>query len=154
MSLLINVDIKKDGGYFLTGESKLEADDATHLVLITRACVDATASLTNGCVLEIHQLEEKRSDLRKVLLLKLAYSVEQLFTYASLVYTFEDPGESQQRNPIFYRVFHLSIQCMQAVLTDPDIQVTVFVNLFTLIILIQTIDKVTTCRFKQLPCKW
>lgn len=105
------------------GESELEADGITHLVLITRACVDATASLTNNCIQEIHQLEEKRSNLRKVLLLKLAYSVEQLFTYAALVYTFEGPGESEETNPVFYRVLHLSIQCIQAVLTDPDIQV-------------------------------
>lgn len=87
--------------------------------------MDATASLTNNCVQEIHQLEEKRSNLRKVLLLKIAYSVEQLFTYAALVYTFEGPGESEETNPVFYRVLHLSIQCIQAVLTDPDIQVTI-----------------------------
>lgn len=110
---------------FLAGESKLEADGITQLVLINKACVDATASLTNSCVQEIHQLEEKRSNLRKVLLLKLVFSVEQLFTYAALAYTFECPGESQETNPVFYRVLHLSIQCIRAVLTDTDIQVTI-----------------------------
>lgn len=110
---------------FLTGESELEADGITHYVSITRACVDATVSLTNNCVQAIHQLEGKRSNLRKMLLLKLAYSVEQLFAYAALVYTSEGPGESQEMNPVFYRVLHHSIQCTRAVLTDPDIQVTI-----------------------------
>ncbi|XP_047954484.1 protein SWEETIE [Salvia hispanica] len=105
------------------GLSELEADGVTHFVSITRASVEATVSLTNDCVQAIHQLEEKRSNLRKLLLLKLAYSVEQLFTYAALVCTFEGPGERQEMNPVFYRVLHRSIECTRAVLTDPDIQI-------------------------------
>ncbi|XP_042026090.1 protein SWEETIE-like [Salvia splendens] len=105
------------------GQSELEADGVTHFVSITRASVDATVSLTNDCVQAIHQLEEKRSNLRKMLLLKLSYSVEQLFTYATLVYTFEGPRERQEMNPVFYRVLHHSIECARAVLTDPDIQI-------------------------------
>lgn len=110
---------------FLTGESELEADGITQLTLITRACLDATASLTNYCIQAIHQLEGKRSNLHKMLLLKLAYSVEQLFAYAALLYTFEGPGENQEMNPVFYRILHHSIQSTRAVLTDPDIQVTI-----------------------------
>lgn len=110
---------------FVTGESDLGADGITHLVSITRACLNATASLANDCVQAIHHLENKRSNLRKVLLLKLAYSVEQFFSYATLAFVFEGPGESQERNPVLYRVLHLSIQCIRAVLTDSDIQVTI-----------------------------
>lgn len=110
---------------FLAGESELEADGITQLSLITRACVDATASLTNDCIQAIHQLEGKRSNLRKMLLLKLAYSVEQIFEYAALLYTFEGPGENQEMNPVFYRILHRSIQSTRAMLTDPDIQVTI-----------------------------
>lgn len=110
---------------FLTGESELEADSITHFVSITRACVDATVSLTNNCIQAIHQLEEKRSNMHKMLLLKLAYSVEQLLTYAAVLYTSADSGENQEINPVFYRFLHHSIQCTRAVLTDPDIQVTI-----------------------------
>ncbi|KAL1536904.1 protein SWEETIE-like [Salvia divinorum] len=109
------------------GQSELEADGVTHFVSITRASVDATVSLTNDCVQALHQLEEKSFNLRKVLLLKLAYSMEQLFTYTALVYTFECPGERQEMNPVFYRVLHHSIECTRAVLTDPDIQIQAIV---------------------------
>ncbi|KAI3451757.1 hypothetical protein Pfo_008422 [Paulownia fortunei] len=105
------------------GKSELGADGITHLVSITRACLNATASLTNDCIHAIHQLENKRSNLRKMLLLKLAYSVEQFFSYATLAFAFEGPGESQESNPVLYRVLHLSIQCIQAVLTDSNIQI-------------------------------
>ncbi|KAL8476600.1 hypothetical protein ACS0TY_029047 [Phlomoides rotata] len=105
------------------GESELGADGISQLVSVTRACLNATVTLTNSCVQAIHQLEKKRSNLRKMLLLKLAYSVEQLFSYATLAYSSEAPRESQERKPVLYRVLHLSIQSIQTVLTDSDIQI-------------------------------
>lgn len=109
---------------FITGNSELGADDITQLVSITRACLSATASLTNDCVQAIHQLGDKCSSLHKILLLKLAYSVEQIFSYATLAFDFEGPGESRESNLLLYRVLHLSIQCLRTVLTDSNIQVT------------------------------
>ncbi|KAG8384070.1 hypothetical protein BUALT_Bualt04G0079800 [Buddleja alternifolia] len=105
------------------GKSELGADDITHLASITRACLNATASLTNDCLQAIHQLEHKRSNLRKMLLLKLAYSIELLFSYAALAFTFEGPGEGPESNPVLSKLLHLSIHCIQAVLTDSDIQI-------------------------------
>ncbi|KAL0332487.1 UNVERIFIED_CONTAM: protein SWEETIE [Sesamum calycinum] len=104
-------------------KSELGADGITHLLSITRACLNATVSLTNDCVQAIHQLENKRSRLHKMLLLKLAYSVEQFFSYATLAFVFEGPGENQESNPLLSRGLHLSIQCIESVLTDSDIQV-------------------------------
>ncbi|KAK4416508.1 protein SWEETIE [Sesamum alatum] len=104
-------------------KSELGADGITHLVSITRACLNATFSLTNDCVQAIHQLENKRSSLHKMLLLKLAYSVEQFFSYATLAFVFEGPGENQENNPLLSRGLHLSIQCIESVLTDSDIQI-------------------------------
>ncbi|PIN01995.1 hypothetical protein CDL12_25491 [Handroanthus impetiginosus] len=105
------------------GKSELGADDITQLVSITRACLNAAASLTNESVQAIHQLENKKSNVRKMLLLKLACSVEQVFSYATLALAFEGPGESGESNPVLFRVLHLSIQCIQAVLTDSDVQI-------------------------------
>ncbi|KAK6150978.1 hypothetical protein DH2020_015910 [Rehmannia glutinosa] len=102
--------------------SEIGADGLTLLVSITRACLNATASLTNDCVQAIHQLENKRSNLCKMLLLKLACSVELFFSYAALAFALEGPGESRESNPVLYRTLHLSIQCIQSVLTDSNIQ--------------------------------
>ncbi|KAL3630335.1 hypothetical protein CASFOL_023319 [Castilleja foliolosa] len=105
------------------GNSELGSDGSTQLVSITRACLNATASLTNDCVQAIHQLENKRSESRKMLLLKLAYSVELYFSYASLAFALEGPGENRESNPVLYRLLHLSIQSIQSVLTDSNIQI-------------------------------
>ncbi|KAK4393625.1 protein SWEETIE [Sesamum angolense] len=109
--------------FYSGGKSEFGADDITHLLSITRACLNATVSLTNDCVQAIHQLENKRSRLHKMLLLKLAYSVEQFFSYATLAFVFEGPGENQESNPLLSRGLHLSIQCIESVLTDSDIQI-------------------------------
>ncbi|KAL7101750.1 hypothetical protein ACP275_08G074200 [Erythranthe tilingii] len=105
------------------GNVGLRADGSTQLVSTTRACLNATTSLTNDCVQAIHQLSDKKSNLLKILLLKLAYSIEQLFSYATLAFAFEGPGESQESNPVLYKVLHLSIQCIQAVFTDSNPQI-------------------------------
>ncbi|KAK6150970.1 hypothetical protein DH2020_015902 [Rehmannia glutinosa] len=105
------------------GNSEIGAHGLTQLVSITRACLNATASLTNDCVQAIHQLENKRSNLRKMLLLKLACSVELFFSYAALAFALEGPGESRESNPVLYRTLHLSILCIQSVLTDSNIQI-------------------------------
>ncbi|GFQ05127.1 heat repeat-containing protein 5b [Phtheirospermum japonicum] len=105
------------------GNLELGSDGLTQMVSTTRACLNATASLTNECVQAIHQLENKKSESRKMLLLKLAYSVELLFSYASLAFALEGPGENRESNPVLYRALHLSIQSIQSVLTDSNIQI-------------------------------
>lgn len=61
-----------------------------------------------------------------MLLLKLAFSVELFFSYAPLAFALDGPGENQERNPVLYRELHFSIQSIQAVLTDSNIQVSLF----------------------------
>ncbi|KAL6520097.1 hypothetical protein OROHE_017240 [Orobanche hederae] len=107
----------------IVGNSELGPDGLTQLVSITRACLNATVSLTNECIHAIHELENKRSEARKMLLLKLAFSVELFFSYAPLAFALDGPGENRERNPVLYRELHFSIQSIQAVLTDSNIQI-------------------------------
>ncbi|CAI9766931.1 unnamed protein product [Fraxinus pennsylvanica] len=105
------------------GKSELGADGISHFQTISRACLNATASLTNDCIQRIHQLEYKRSNSCKMLHTKLAFSVEQIFQFAMLAFEFEGPGEDAESNPILFAVLHHGIQCVRAVLTDSDIQI-------------------------------
>ncbi|XP_073155187.1 protein SWEETIE isoform X2 [Henckelia pumila] len=104
-------------------KSELVADGITHLASITRACLSATARFTKDCIDAIHQLDNKSSHLRKVLYLKLAFSVELVFSLASLAFVCEGPGDSQESSPVLYKMLHHSIQCIQAMLADSDIQI-------------------------------
>ncbi|XP_073057988.1 protein SWEETIE isoform X1 [Primulina eburnea] len=104
-------------------KSELVADGITHLASIIRACLCATAKFTNDCIDAIHQLQNKSFHLRKILYLKLAFSVEQVFSLASLAFVFEGSGDSLESNPVLFRMLHHSIQCIQAMLGDSDIQI-------------------------------
>ncbi|KAL6551851.1 hypothetical protein OROGR_008005 [Orobanche gracilis] len=112
----------------IVGNSELGPDGLTQLVSITRACLNATVSLTNECIHAIHQLENKRPEARKMLLLKLAFSVELFFSHASLAFALHGPGENRERNPVLYRELHFSIQSIQALLTDSSIQSSWFAS--------------------------
>ncbi|KZV35643.1 HEAT repeat-containing protein 5B [Dorcoceras hygrometricum] len=109
----------------LKGYEKFElvADGITLLASITRACLSATARFTKDCINAFHQLENKNSRLRKIMYLKLAFSVEQVFSLASLAFVLKGPGDGHESDPILFRMLHHSIQCIQALLADPDIQI-------------------------------
>ncbi|KAK9272907.1 hypothetical protein L1049_003286 [Liquidambar formosana] len=60
-------------------KSKLDDNGILHLRTILGACLNAIASLTKDCIEGIHLLENKKSDLHKLLQMKLAFSLEQTF---------------------------------------------------------------------------
>lgn len=108
---------------FNTGKSDLGDDDIRQLASINSACLDAACSLTRDCVKAIHCLENKMSNERKLLLLKLAFSIEQIFSYANLAFVFESPGRKEESNPVLLKLLQCSIYQVQAVLTNSNVQV-------------------------------
>ncbi|XP_051126760.1 protein SWEETIE isoform X2 [Andrographis paniculata] len=105
------------------GNSEFVADGTAQLVSVTRSSLHATATLTSDCVREIHLLENKRTDMHKMLLLKLACSVEQLFSYTALAFDFTMPYECKEHNPILSRLLHLGIQSIRNILSDSNMQI-------------------------------
>lgn len=82
------------------------------------------ADLTKDCIKGIHLLENKRSDLRKLLQLKLSFSIEQVMSFAKLAFEIQCPGETEISNPIGPTVLSYCTRYVQTVLNDSNPQVS------------------------------
>ncbi|KAH0698254.1 hypothetical protein KY290_016160 [Solanum tuberosum] len=108
---------------YVTDISELGNDSIGYLMTITRTCLTASVILAENCTKGIHQLENKRSNLHKLLLLKLALSLEQTTSFAKLAFEIQLLEENQGCKPVFYAMICNAIRCFRSALTDTDIQV-------------------------------
>ncbi|KAJ8545864.1 hypothetical protein K7X08_018447 [Anisodus acutangulus] len=108
---------------YVTDISELGNDTIGYLMTITRTCLTASVILAENCTKGIHQLENKRSNLHKLLLLKLALSLEQTTSFAKLAFEIQLLEENQGCKPIFYAMICNATRCFRSALTDSDIQV-------------------------------
>ncbi|XP_058187917.1 protein SWEETIE-like isoform X1 [Rhododendron vialii] len=104
-------------------ESKLDADVICYLTTIFGACLDVISSLTQGCIDSIHEVERKRSGSGKLLQMKLAFAVEQMYSLAKLAYEVECLGNNQENGPILFTVIQHCTRCIHVVLIDTNTQV-------------------------------
>lgn len=88
------------------------------------------ADLTKDCIKGIQLLENKRSDLRKLLQLKLIFSLEEIISFAKLAYEIECLGETKGSNPICLTVFKCCAKYIQIVLNDSNIQVNRYLCMY------------------------
>ncbi|WCJ25388.1 HEAT repeat-containing protein [Euphorbia peplus] len=104
--------------------SKHDDDDASSNLKATfGTCLNSIGDLAKGCIDDIHFLENKRSDSRKLLQLKLSFSLEQTMSLAKLAYQIETPGENRSSNEIFSSVFKCCTKYFQMVLCNSNPQV-------------------------------
>lgn len=99
------------------------ADSSVHLGAMFGACVHMVGDLTKDCIDGIHLVDTKRSGLRKLLQLKLAFCLEQLFSLAKFAYELHCPEDETETNSICIAVLkscHISIA---AVVKDSSVQV-------------------------------
>ncbi|KAK4346804.1 hypothetical protein RND71_033143 [Anisodus tanguticus] len=108
---------------YVTDISELGNATIGYLMTITRTCLTASVILAENCTKGIHQLENKRSNLHKLLLLKLALSLEQTTSFAKLAFEIQLLEENQGCKPIFYAMICNATRCFRSALTDSDIQV-------------------------------
>ncbi|KAF3685530.1 putative T-complex protein 1 subunit zeta-like [Capsicum annuum] len=108
---------------YVTDISELGNDDLGYLMTITRTGLTASVVLAENCTKGIHQLENKRSNLHKLLLLKLALSLEQTTSFAKLAFEIQLLEENQGCKPVFYAMICNATRCFRSALTDTDIQV-------------------------------
>ncbi|KAF8050066.1 hypothetical protein N665_2051s0001 [Sinapis alba] len=99
------------------------ADSSVHLGAMFGACVHMVGDLTKDCIDGIHLVDTKRSGLRKLLQLKLAFCLEQLFSLAKFADELHCPEDETETNSICIAVLkscHISIA---AVVKDSSMQV-------------------------------
>ncbi|KAM3285916.1 protein SWEETIE isoform X1 [Capsicum chacoense] len=108
---------------YVTDISELGNDDLGYLMTITRTGLTASVVLAENCTKGIHQLENKRSNLHKLLLLKLSLSLEQTTSFAKLAFEIQLLEENQGCKPVFYAMICNATRCFRSALTDTDIQV-------------------------------
>ncbi|XP_044468488.1 protein SWEETIE isoform X3 [Mangifera indica] len=102
---------------------KLEDDEINHLRTIFGTCLNVIADLMKDCIKGIRQLENNRSDFWKLLQLKLAFSLEQIVSFAKLAYEIEFPEDEKDSNPIGFAVFKFCAECVKTVLRDSNTKV-------------------------------
>ncbi|OIT22627.1 PREDICTED: HEAT repeat-containing protein 5B [Nicotiana attenuata] len=108
---------------YVTDISELGNDSIGHLTTIARTCLTASVIFAENCTKGIHQLENKSSNLHKLLLLKLALSLEQTTTFTKLAFDIQLLKENEGCKPILYAMICHATRCFRSALTDSDIQV-------------------------------
>ncbi|KAL8161118.1 hypothetical protein V2J09_012607 [Rumex salicifolius] len=105
-------------------EDESNLDDSTMLQLqtIITASENATKDLTTECVEAIHLLENKKSNLRRLMNTKLAFCLEQTLNFASLAYKII-VLQRKSVDSISMATFADCVKCFDRVLMDESIQV-------------------------------
>ncbi|XP_057993388.1 protein SWEETIE isoform X1 [Hevea brasiliensis] len=98
-------------------------DGSPHLRAILGTCLNLIADLTKDCIKGIHFVENKRSESRKLLQLKLSFSLEQTISLAKVACQMKCLGETKSRSPFCFTVFKYCSKYFQAVLSDSNLQV-------------------------------
>ncbi|XP_075105994.1 protein SWEETIE [Nicotiana tabacum] len=109
---------------YVTDISELGNDSIGHLATIARTCLAASVIFAENCTKGIHQLEKnKSSNLHKLLLLKLALSLEQTTSFTKLAFDIQLLEVNEGCKPILYAMICHATRCFRSALTDSDIQV-------------------------------
>ncbi|KAL4341896.1 hypothetical protein GQ457_08G014460 [Hibiscus cannabinus] len=99
-------------------------DDAiANLRNILCSSLHELADLTKDCIEGIHLLHNKRSDLRKLLLLKLAFSIEQIVMLLKMMHEIQCLEGNKDSDPVYFSVFKFCTDCMLTILSDSNLQV-------------------------------
>ncbi|KAJ4850066.1 hypothetical protein Tsubulata_019358 [Turnera subulata] len=98
-------------------------DDGNHIMAIFGSCLSSISDLSKGCIKGIHLLDNKRSNLRHLLQLKLSFCLEEILSFAKLAYEFECTQESKSHNSICLTILKYCSKCVHIILSDSHLQV-------------------------------
>lgn len=90
---------------------------------ILEACLNESTNLTRDCIESINLLDDKKTDVRKLLLLKLAFSLEQTVLVAKLAYEHALLGGERESDCKFLSVLTCCTNSIRSVFSDSNIQV-------------------------------
>ncbi|CAI9110693.1 OLC1v1010761C1 [Oldenlandia corymbosa var. corymbosa] len=106
-------------------KSEIDDDGICGLRTLNNASLKSSTSLITVCIESIHLLEDKRSNQRKLLLMKLAFLLEHVISISKIAFLLECPGDCEEFNLELSTIMRHGIECFRTVLNDHDIQVQV-----------------------------
>ncbi|XP_021759988.1 protein SWEETIE-like isoform X1 [Chenopodium quinoa] len=106
---------------FVEEKYVLKLDDIHHLQSIIGACQNFTSDFAKDCIEAIHLLENRRSNVRRLLYAKLAFCLEQMLSFADLVYKMELCPEKKSAKNV--ATFLGCTRSIQLVIMDANLQV-------------------------------
>ncbi|CAH9132426.1 unnamed protein product [Cuscuta epithymum] len=107
----------------ITGSPGFLDDEVQLFDATVRACVSASASLLTDCIESIHQSQNTKLNMLKLLFMKLAMSLEQSISLAKVAFDVQCHGEKRESKPVLYTILCHSTQCFRTVLNDSEMQV-------------------------------
>lgn len=116
------ISLSEYSGICAAENFKLGDEGSHYLRAILGTCLNVLANLIKECIKGIHLLDNKRSDLRKLLQMKLAFSVEQTVSFAKLVHGIHCLG-SNSSDAIYFTLLKYCTECIRMSLVDSNIQV-------------------------------
>lgn len=108
---------------FIDDKSGVGEDGILHMRKVLRTCLNVITDLTKDCIKCIHLQENKSSDLHILQQMKLAFSLEQIISFAKLGYEMDYLEENTDGDLVYYTMFKYGTKCVQTVLSDSNRQV-------------------------------
>ncbi|CAO2817215.1 unnamed protein product [Amaranthus hypochondriacus] len=96
--------------------------DVVHdLQSIIGACQNFTSDFAKDCIEVIHLLENRKSNMRRLLYAKLVFCLEQMLSFADMAYKMELCPEKKSSRNVATSIS--CVRCMQLVIMDANVQV-------------------------------
>ncbi|XP_034224220.1 protein SWEETIE isoform X2 [Prunus dulcis] len=108
---------------FIDDKSGIGEDGILHMRKILRTCLNVITDLTKDCIKCIHLQENKSSDLHILQQTKLAFSLQQIISFAKLGYEMDYLEDNTDGDLVYYTMFKYCTKCVQTVLSDSNKQV-------------------------------
>ena len=88
-------------------------------------CLTVASAVTKDCIEGFHLQDVQNFNHHKLLQMKLAFSLEQIISITKQALEIERIGDSKESNCIFFSTVRSCIRCIQTVLTDTNMQVSI-----------------------------
>lgn len=112
--------------YVLCADISIPGLDVVHdLQSIIGACQNFTSDFAKDCIEVIHLLENRKSNMRRLLYAKLVFCLEQMLSFADMAYKMELCPEKKSSRNVATSIS--CVRCMQLVIMDANVQVWEFV---------------------------
>ena len=86
-------------------------------------CLSVVAALTKDCIEGFHLQEVRSFNLRKLIQMKLAFSLEQIISIAKLALEIKCVEDCKTSNSLYASALRYCIRCIQTVLNESNVQV-------------------------------
>ncbi|XP_057757016.1 protein SWEETIE isoform X1 [Arachis stenosperma] len=100
-------------------------DGALQLRELFGTCLSVVAAMTKDCIEGFHLQEIRGSNLRKLIQMKLVFSLEQSISIAKLALELKCVADGETSNSLCANALRYCIRCIQTVLNDSNLEIQV-----------------------------